>query len=85
MAFLVEPGLVAEQHGVTVALMAVDVAGGRIRHIWAVRNPDKLRPWTTANDDTGSNAGPRVRGRTRLAWLPRPHRPRPAPRPPPQA
>ncbi len=24
-----------------------DIAGERITHIWAVRNPDKLRPWTT--------------------------------------
>jgi hypothetical protein len=23
------------------------VAGDRIKHIWAIRNPDKLRPWTT--------------------------------------
>jgi RNA polymerase sigma factor (sigma-70 family) len=41
-----QPGLVAQQHGVVVAVMAVDVAGDRIRHIWTVRNPDKLRPWT---------------------------------------
>ncbi|RDI43344.1 hypothetical protein DFR68_113149, partial [Nocardia mexicana] len=27
-------------------VMAFDVAYGRIRHIWGVRNPDKLRPWT---------------------------------------
>ncbi|MFF3442676.1 RNA polymerase sigma factor SigJ [Streptosporangium sp. NPDC002721] len=40
------PGLVAQQDGVTVTVMAFDVAGDRIRHIWAVRNPEKLRPWT---------------------------------------
>ena len=40
-----EPGLVVQQDGVTVTVMAFDVAGGRIRHIWAVRNPEKLRPW----------------------------------------
>jgi len=28
-------------------VMAFDVAGDRIKHIWAVRNPEKLRPWTT--------------------------------------
>ena len=39
------PGLVAQQDGVTVTVFAFDVAGDRIRHIWAVRNPDKLRPW----------------------------------------
>jgi RNA polymerase sigma-70 factor (ECF subfamily) len=42
-----QPGLVAQQDGVTVTVFAFDVAGGRIKHIWAVRNPDKLRPWTT--------------------------------------
>jgi RNA polymerase sigma factor (sigma-70 family) len=41
-----QPGLVAQQDGVTVTVFAFDVAGGRIRHIWAIRNPDKLRPWT---------------------------------------
>jgi RNA polymerase sigma-70 factor (ECF subfamily) len=40
-----QPGLVAQQDGVTVTVFAFDVAGDRIRHIWAVRNPDKLRPW----------------------------------------
>jgi hypothetical protein len=42
-----QPGLVAQQDGVTVTVFAFDVAGGRITHIWAVRNPQKLRPWTT--------------------------------------
>jgi hypothetical protein len=42
-----QPGLVAQLDGVTVTVMAFDVAGGQIRHIWAVLNPDKLRPWTT--------------------------------------
>jgi RNA polymerase sigma factor (sigma-70 family) len=42
-----QPGLVAQQDGVTVTVFAFDVAGDRIRHIWVVRNPDKLRPWTT--------------------------------------
>ncbi|MEU1676785.1 RNA polymerase sigma factor SigJ [Streptomyces roseifaciens] len=39
-------GLVIEHEGVTVAVYAFDVAEDRITHIWAVRNPDKLRPWT---------------------------------------
>ena len=43
-----QPGLVAEQDGRTVTVFAFDVAGDRIRHIWVVRNPDKLRPWTTS-------------------------------------
>ena len=42
-----QPGLVAQQDGVTVTVFAFDVAGDRIKHIWAVRNPGKLRPWTT--------------------------------------
>jgi RNA polymerase sigma factor (sigma-70 family) len=42
-----QPGLVAQQDGVTVAVMAFDVAGDRIKHIWAVLNPEKLRPWMT--------------------------------------
>jgi RNA polymerase sigma factor (sigma-70 family) len=42
-----QPGLVAQQDGVTVAVFAFEVAGDQIMHIWAVRNPDKLRPWTT--------------------------------------
>ena len=41
-----QPGLVAEQDGAIVTVFAFDVAGDRIRHIWAVRNPEKLRRWT---------------------------------------
>jgi RNA polymerase sigma factor (sigma-70 family) len=41
-----QPGLVAQQDGVTVVVIAFDIAGERIKHIWAVRNPEKLRPWT---------------------------------------
>jgi RNA polymerase sigma-70 factor (ECF subfamily) len=40
------PGLVAEHAGTTVAVYAFDIAGDRIRHIWGVLNPEKLRPWT---------------------------------------
>jgi RNA polymerase sigma-70 factor, ECF subfamily len=40
-----QPGLVALQDGVIVTVLAFEVAGGRITHIWAVRNPHKLRPW----------------------------------------
>jgi RNA polymerase sigma factor (sigma-70 family) len=42
-----QPGLVAQQDGVIVTVFAFDVAGDRIKHIWAIRNPEKLRPWTT--------------------------------------
>jgi RNA polymerase sigma-70 factor (ECF subfamily) len=40
------PGLVARLGGVTVSVLAFDIADGRVRRIWAVLNPDKLRPWT---------------------------------------
>ncbi|MEV0230335.1 RNA polymerase sigma factor SigJ [Nonomuraea sp. NPDC050786] len=43
-----QPGLVAQQDGVTVTVFAFEVAGDRIKHIWVVRNPDKLRRWTTS-------------------------------------
>ncbi|MEV3859597.1 RNA polymerase sigma factor SigJ [Streptomyces sp. NPDC050095] len=39
------PGLVAQHAGVTVTVAAFDVTGGRLTHIWAVRNPAKLRAW----------------------------------------
>jgi RNA polymerase sigma factor (sigma-70 family) len=40
-----QPGLVAQQDGVTVTVFAFDIVDDRIKHIWAVRNPEKLRPW----------------------------------------
>jgi RNA polymerase sigma-70 factor (ECF subfamily) len=42
-----QPGLVAQRDGTTIAVYAFDVADDRIKHIWAMLNPDKLRPWTT--------------------------------------
>jgi RNA polymerase sigma factor (sigma-70 family) len=42
-----QPGLVAQLDGVTVTVYAFDVVGDRINRIWAVRNPEKLRAWTT--------------------------------------
>lgn len=41
-----QPGLIVQQDGVTVTVFAFEIVGGRITHIWAVRNPEKLRPWT---------------------------------------
>ena len=41
-----QPGLVAQQDGVTVTVFAFEVAAGRVKHIWVTRNPEKLRPWT---------------------------------------
>ncbi|MFI5893560.1 RNA polymerase sigma factor SigJ [Actinoplanes sp. NPDC051513] len=40
------PGLVLQQDGVTGTVMAFDIDGDRITRIWAIRNPEKLRPWT---------------------------------------
>jgi RNA polymerase sigma factor (sigma-70 family) len=40
-----QPGLVAQQDGVTVTVFAFDVVGDRIRNIWVIRNPDKLSLW----------------------------------------
>ncbi len=42
-----QPGLVAQQGGVTVTVFAFDITGDRITHIWVVRNPDKLHSWIT--------------------------------------
>ena len=42
------PGLVAQHAGVTVTVAAFGLAGDRVHRIWAVRNPEKLRPWGRA-------------------------------------
>lgn len=42
-----QPGLTVQQDDVTVTVLAFDIVGDRIRRIWAVLNPDKLRAWTT--------------------------------------
>ncbi|MFF5896168.1 RNA polymerase sigma factor SigJ [Streptomyces argenteolus] len=41
------PGLVARQGGDVATVFAFSVVGERIERIWAVRNPEKLRPWQT--------------------------------------
>ncbi|WP_448004114.1 RNA polymerase sigma factor SigJ [Agromyces bauzanensis] len=41
-----QPGLVLQQSGVIGTVMAFDFAADRITHVWAVRNPEKLRSWT---------------------------------------
>ncbi len=40
-----QPGLVVEQDGVIATVFAFDIAGDRIKHLWAVRNPEKLQGW----------------------------------------
>jgi RNA polymerase sigma factor (sigma-70 family) len=42
-----QPGLVAQQDGVTLAVYAFEIAAGQITRIWAILNPGKLRPWAT--------------------------------------
>lgn len=39
------PGLVARHAGVVRTVASFDISEGRVTHIWAVRNPEKLRPW----------------------------------------
>ncbi|MFI6638763.1 RNA polymerase sigma factor SigJ [Streptomyces sp. NPDC050504] len=41
-----QPGLVVQEDGVTTSVLAFDFAGDRIKTLWAVRNPEKLRHWT---------------------------------------
>jgi RNA polymerase sigma-70 factor (ECF subfamily) len=41
-----QPGLVIQFEGVTETVIAFDVDGDHITNIWAVRNPEKLHPWT---------------------------------------
>ncbi|MEU1816798.1 RNA polymerase sigma factor SigJ [Streptomyces roseifaciens] len=40
------PGLVARRAGVVMTVASFDVSDRRITRIWAIRNPQKLRPWT---------------------------------------
>ncbi|MFE5287520.1 RNA polymerase sigma factor SigJ [Nocardia sp. NPDC056611] len=42
-----QPGLVAELDDAVVSVYAFDIADGRITRIWVIRNPEKLRPWTS--------------------------------------
>ncbi|WP_329164492.1 RNA polymerase sigma factor SigJ [Streptomyces sp. NBC_01267] len=39
------PGLVAQRAGAVMTVASFDVTDGRVTRIWAVRNPEKLRPW----------------------------------------
>ncbi|WP_069763437.1 RNA polymerase sigma factor SigJ [Streptomyces sp. LUP47B] len=40
------PGLVVQVDDTVEAVLALDVEDDRVTRIWAVRNPEKLRPWT---------------------------------------
>ncbi|MFF9576474.1 RNA polymerase sigma factor SigJ [Streptomyces rubiginosohelvolus] len=39
------PGLVARRDGVVMTVASFDLTDGRVTRVWAVRNPEKLRPW----------------------------------------
>ncbi|MDX3693798.1 RNA polymerase sigma factor SigJ [Streptomyces europaeiscabiei] len=39
------PGLVAQHAGVVMTVASFGISEGRVTRIWAVRNPEKLRPW----------------------------------------
>ncbi|MFI1995171.1 RNA polymerase sigma factor SigJ [Actinoplanes sp. NPDC020271] len=40
-----QPGLVVQLDGVTTGVVAFEITGARVSRMWAVRNPEKLRPW----------------------------------------
>jgi RNA polymerase sigma-70 factor (ECF subfamily) len=40
-----QPGVIVQLDGATSTVMAFEITGDRITHIWAVRNPEKLRTW----------------------------------------
>ncbi|MGW4245998.1 RNA polymerase sigma factor SigJ [Nocardia sp. NPDC004722] len=42
-----QPGLVAEHDGTIISVFAFDIADNRVTRIWVMRNPEKLRLWTT--------------------------------------
>jgi RNA polymerase sigma-70 factor (ECF subfamily) len=40
-----QPGLVAQQDGVTVSVYSFEITDDLITHIWGIRNPQKLHRW----------------------------------------
>ncbi|QDY75175.1 RNA polymerase sigma factor SigJ [Streptomyces qinzhouensis] len=46
-----QPGLVVQRDGIIVTVMAFELTDDRITHIWAMRNPDKLRLWRVEPQD----------------------------------
>jgi RNA polymerase sigma-70 factor (ECF subfamily) len=49
-----QPGLIGQQHGVTVTVFAFGVTAEKITRIWIIRNPDKLTRWTNQEGDLES-------------------------------
>jgi RNA polymerase sigma factor (sigma-70 family) len=43
-----QAGLVAERDGVIETVFAFDVVDDHVKHIWVIRNPEKLRAWSAA-------------------------------------
>jgi len=37
----------SRRDGITVTVFSFGLEGDRVKHIWSMRNPEKLRPWTT--------------------------------------
>lgn len=53
-----QPGVIARQEdGTTVTVFSFEIVEGRIRHIWATRNPAKLGPWTGLGPQAGPLSG----------------------------
>lgn len=42
-----EPGIVVEHDGDLLAVATFEVVAGKIGHVWAMRNPEKLTAWRT--------------------------------------
>lgn len=40
-----QPGLMARDGGKVIVVMAFEIVGDRVKNIWAMRNPEKLRAW----------------------------------------
>ncbi len=53
-----QPGLVVQQAGAIVTVVAFTVTADRITHIWAVRNPEKLRSWSTERQGPATDTRP---------------------------
>ena len=48
-----QPGLLIQVGGELAAVVAVDLADDVITHLWAVRNPEKLRAWRSGSTTPG--------------------------------
>ena len=71
-----QPGLVVQQAGATVTVVAFTVTGDLITHIWSVRNPEKLRSWSTERQAprTSATIPPDSASEVPRSWLARTQR-----------